>query len=111
MSHFDKEMGQQLEGAFSQIGLSMMSDDFAAKLLAYVYVMGGGNEAVAMNPAMIASIGMAQQKFNILGGKIPNEKGISLLRERIRELETGMDKTEWLNEIFKRYGFKLQKRL
>ena len=43
------QLAQQLEEAFNQIGTSMMSMNFAAKLLAYVYVMGGEMEALCRN--------------------------------------------------------------
>jgi hypothetical protein len=45
MSSVTFQLASQLEEAFNAVGASMMSDEFAGKLLAYVYVMGGGNEA------------------------------------------------------------------
>ena len=36
---FGFQLAQQLEETFNQVGSSMMSMNFAAKLLAYVYVM------------------------------------------------------------------------
>lgn len=97
-------LAKQLEEAFNQIGTSMMSNEFAAKLLAYVYVMGGGNEAVTLHQGLNAGIGIAQQKFNIIGGEIPNQEGVLLIQKYIKELEQNMEETEWLEEIFKRYN-------
>ena len=68
---FGFQLAQQLEEAFNQVGSSMMSMNFAAKLLAYVYIMGGGNEAVVYNEGMNAGIAIASQKFKIKGGEIP----------------------------------------
>lgn len=65
MSDETFKLAQQLEEAFNSVGSSMMSMNFAAKLLAYVYVMGGGNEAVVYNEALNAGIAIAAQKFNI----------------------------------------------
>ncbi|MDR3168332.1 MAG: hypothetical protein LBU27_00790, partial [Candidatus Peribacteria bacterium] len=60
----NSNLGTQLEEAFNSIGLSMMSDDLAAKLLAYVYVMGGENEEVTHNEQLLAGIKIAQRKYN-----------------------------------------------
>lgn len=95
----------QLEQAFSQIGFTMMSDEFAAKLLAYVYVMGGGNEAVVYHKSMNADIHIAQQKANLYGGSIPNLEMIPLINKYIKELEKSMDSCPWLSEIFNKYKF------
>lgn len=100
------QLAQQLERCFQQIGTSMMSDEFAAKLCAYVYVMGGGNEAVVMHEGLNAGIAIAQEKFNIKGGQIPDQNGVRLINQYIKELEKTMDNTEWLKEIFQRYNLK-----
>jgi hypothetical protein len=104
-----QELANQLEQAFNQIGTSMMSDDFCSKLLAYVYVMGGGNEAVVMHSGLNAGIRIAQEKANIKGGEIPNAKLLPLIQERIKELEgsykEGKYQCAWLTEIYERYNF------
>lgn len=98
------QLAQQLEEAFNSVGASMMSMNFAAKLLAYVYVMGGGNEAVTMHEGLNAGIAIAQQKFNIKGGEIPMAKSIPVIRAFINELERLGDNTPWLQQIFFRYN-------
>lgn len=98
------QLAQQLEEAFNQIGTSMMSMNFAAKLLAYVYVMGGGNEAVVYNEGLNAGIAIAAQKFNIKGGCVPMMKSIPVIRAFIHELERKGDDTPWLKDIFTRYN-------
>lgn len=101
---FGFQLAQQLEEAFNQVGSSMMSMNFAAKLLAYVYVMGGGNEAVVYNEGMNAGIAIASQKFKIKGGEIPEARAIPVIRAFIKELEREGDNTPWLKEIFNRYN-------
>ena len=100
---FGFQLAQQLEEAFNQVGSSMMSMNFAAKLLAYVYVMGGGNEAVVYNEGMNAGIAIASQKFKIKAEEIPEARAIPIIRAFIKELERKGDDTPWLKEIFNRY--------
>ena len=123
-------LAAQLESAFNQIGTSMMSNDFAAKLLAYLYVFGGGNEAVTLHEGLNAGILIAQEKFKIKGGCIPDKEGVKLIQQYIKEAEAaetlaklnhsvylknpkGLNKSfdyfltaalPWLNEIYERYN-------
>jgi hypothetical protein len=99
-------LASQLEAAFNSVGASMMTVNFAAKLLAYVYVMGGGNEAVVQHEGLNAGIAIAAQKFNIRGGEIPKAKFIPVIRAFIHELERLGDNTPWLNEIYSRYNLR-----
>ncbi len=97
-------MAQNMEYAFSQIGGSMMSDDFAAKLLAYCLVMGGGNESVTHHKGLNAGLGIASQKAGLKGGCIPNMKIVALFQQYNKELERDMEATPWLQEIYERYN-------
>ena len=106
MSKETFDLASNLEQAFNSIGTSMMSLNFASKLLAYVYVMGGGNEAVVYNEELNAGIAIAQRKFNIFGGEKPDYKGIVCIRAFINELERKGDKTPWLKQIYDRYNLK-----
>ena len=109
MSHNNYQLAGQLEAAFNSVGTSMLTDDFACKLLAYVYVMGGGNEAVTLHTGLNAAIAMAQEKLNIKGGEIPNARLLPLLQAKIKELEQDMDDCPWLPEIFTRYNLNPKK--
>lgn len=109
MSSQTFQLAGQLEQAFNNIGSSMMSDDFACKLLAYLYVMGGGNEAVTMHEGLNAGIAIAQQKLNIKGGEVPHARFIPIFQKRVAELEKDMEQTEWLKEIYTRYDLKPSK--
>lgn len=106
MSSFTFALAQDLEQAFNRIGTSMMSQSFAGKLLAYVYVMGGGNEAVVYNEALNAGIAIAAQKFGIKGGEKPDYISIPIVRAFVKELERTGDDTPWLSDIFSRYNIR-----
>ena len=94
----------QLEEAFNKLGGSMMSNDFAAKLLAWLYMFGGGNEAVTLHQGLNSGIAIAQEKFKIKGGCVPDTEGVILINKYIKELEVSLDDTVWIKEIFDRYG-------
>lgn len=105
-----RKLAIELEASFNSIGESLMSEDFAAKLLAYVYVCGGANEDVTQNGNLVAGIAFAQQKFNLFGGEIPNWNGIVLSKQYCKELEDYIA-TEgklydsfWIDEILERYN-------
>lgn len=100
----DYRLGDDMEAALQSIGLSMLGADFAAKLLAWVYCMGGGNEAVTHHPRIMAEAAAARRKFRIMGGERPDAAGVALFRARVAELEAGGDATPWLGEIYRRYG-------
>jgi hypothetical protein len=104
MTEYD--FARELEAAFNSVGASVMSADFAAKLLAYVFVMGGGNEAVTMNAKLNVGIAIAQQKFNLYGGEAPSAQDVGLIKRYVAELEKNGKETAWLGEIFERYDFK-----
>ena len=103
-NQFSGQLAADLENAFNQFGASMMRDEFAAKLLAYVYVMGGGNEAVTIHEGLHAGIRIAQEKFNIKGGEIPSATGILLIQKYVYELEKKELHCPWLSEIGERYN-------
>jgi len=98
----------QLEQSFNNIGATMMSDHFAAKLLAYVYVNGGNNEMITHHEGLGAGIAIAQQKFNLFGGEIPTRHGVELINKYVKELELNGKETVWLFELEDRYKVKLQ---
>ena len=109
-----QSLAGQLEEAFSSVGASLMPAEFAAKLLAYLYVMGGGNEAVTLNAALNAGLRIAQEKFKLKGGEAPDRTGIVLIKKYIAELERSYDpdqgyQAEWLDEISIRYSIKIKR--
>lgn len=119
-------LARQLQEAFMAVGETMIKPDFAAKLMAFVYVFG--SELTVLHQGMVAGIGMAQELCNLDGGRIPNPEMFLLIKARIEELkaaheikacdvarryeytiyETGtvelLAACPWLQEIFDRYG-------
>lgn len=104
------ELYQQLNDAFKSVGVNMLSDDTCCKVLAYLYVMGGGNEAVVYNTKLNTDIKIAQDRMNLHGGEIPNEEVLPLLRQRIFELDTFQEDCVWLPHFLFRYGMKINKK-
>lgn len=101
----DSNFAGQLEEAFVKIGLSMMSEDFAGKLLAFLLKYGGGMEAVTHHKGLNAGIMIAQQKFNIKGGETPTIEGLQMLQKYNADLQAEKQdlECEWLWEIYMRY--------
>lgn len=99
----------EMETMFNKIGGSLMSDDFATKLLAWFHYSKGCNEMVVMDILLNPAIKLAQKKLNIYGGKIPNSKLIKLWSKYCKELKENLIKTPWLSELTDRYGKKILK--
>lgn len=95
----------QLEEMFNTVGSSMMSADFAGKLLAFLYKYGGGMEAVTLHQGLNAGIMIAQEKFNIKGGSIPTQEGLIEIQKRVKELDAEKEELScpWLWEVYLRY--------
>ncbi len=117
----DFNLAQDLEQAFNSIGHSMMNDDFACKILAYLNVCGN-DERVVLHKGFGAGLAIAAQKLNLKGGEVPNAKLLPLLHRYISELRDAIEYTEvvdgkskikyksdseivcdWLQEIADRY--------
>lgn len=96
---------ERLVATASQCGLKIISDDLCCKVLAWLYVMGGGYE-VGHNSKLLSDIRYAQKQLNICGGEIPNPELCETLRARIKELESSRQdcRPEWLYELQKRYS-------
>lgn len=96
-----------LETAFS-CGMKLISDDFCCKLLAWVYVFGGGRENTTQNIKMRSEILYAQKRLNIVGGEICNRELLPILKERVKECGTFFKPAlpKWIDEIDSRYGIK-----
>ena len=95
----------QLEEAFNNIGSSMMTYDFAGKLLAFLLKYGGGMEAVTHHAGLNAGIMIAQEKCNLKGGCIPTMEGVQAFQKYYKELNAEKQDLEcdWLWEVFMRY--------
>lgn len=77
--------------AFSEVGISAISDDTCAKLLAILYVFGGGQEFFCFNQKCVADVQYATKKFNIGGSKTPTKDGVVLIKKYVADLLDGKD--------------------
>jgi hypothetical protein len=74
--------------------------------MAYLYVYGGGNEAVVYNAHLKQDIEIVQEKFKLFGGEVPDRDGVLMIQTAIDELElTGLE-TPWLQDIYTKYNLK-----
>jgi hypothetical protein len=98
-------------------GMKIISDDKCCRLLAWLYVYGGGNEQV-IEGKLSGHIMYAQARLNIDGGEIPDGELLPVLKHYINDI-TGADKNgfyhdtknkkyrsppEWVIELENEYG-------
>ncbi len=93
-----------VESAFNSIGLSMYSDLFACRLLAWLLVFGGSYEAVTQNKGMLFAIKACQKKLNIYGGESPKGELLQVFQKSVREIGDNGANVDWVKEIFVRYN-------
>jgi tRNA(Ile2) C34 agmatinyltransferase TiaS len=86
-------------------GIKIVSDDKCCRLLAWLYVHGGGNEAVTVNLKLNADILEAQKRLNLYGGERVNVELLPTLQEYIRQAESS--NPDWIAELCKYYGLNL----
>jgi len=92
----DNTFGRALADTCLAAGLPLLSLDKCAQLLAWVYVHGGGNSDVTMQPNLNRDIYYATQRFNFKSGERPDAEGVKLIQQYVRELHCGMGDLEWL---------------
>ena len=102
--------------ACKAVGIPAITTDTSARIMAIVYVHGGGEEEMVLNQKFVNDVQYIQDRFGIKGGEIPDGDFAVLLQHYVRELESYLkehkaDKTsvpEWARELMlDRYGMKL----
>ena len=102
--------------ACEQIGIPAITTDTSARLMAIVYVHGGGEEEMVLNQKFTNDVQYIQRRFHIEGGEQPDADFVALTKEYVRSLEDYMhehlhDKTsipDWAHTLMRdRYGMKL----
>lgn len=95
-----------------QAGMKIYSDDTCAKILAYLYICGGGNEAVVLNQGLNLAIKHAQKRANLFGGEKPDSNMVSKINHYSDDLEGYLlfknPKPAWFNEFGERFNLKLK---
>ena len=102
--------------ACKAVGIPAITTDTSARIMAIVYVHGGGEEEMVLNQKFVNDVQYIQDRFGIKGGEIPDGDFAVLLQHYVRELESYLkehkaDKTsvpEWAHKLMlDRYGMKL----
>lgn len=102
MDRDDIEQGLRMEEVLNKMGLSMYTDEWAAKVLAFVHCMRGTDEVIVTNPALHFAIECSFKK--LYANQRLNPDFWELMQRYMKELEADGLRTPWLHDIAKRYG-------
>lgn len=102
---------EDMSDAFASVGIKMVSDDKCCQVLAWLYVFGGGCEAVVLNKAFNGLIRISQDRLNLKGGCVPNMVLLPLLQRYTKEAEAyeagkSHDGKDWVNSINTQFNMK-----
>jgi hypothetical protein len=94
-------MKRQFELALNSIGYSLVTEEFAYKLLAWLHHYGN-HESAVINPSLVSDILIAQKKLGLQGGERVRPEVLVRLRSHIAQ---GKD-ASFMKEVFSRYNIK-----
>jgi hypothetical protein len=97
---------EQLYAAAESAGLKIISDDKCCRLLAWLYVYGGGNEQPVIDGRLRNMFLSAQRRLNLLGGERPDVELLPVLQEYINSITDYKNPLEWVLELEKEYNMK-----
>ena len=125
---FAEKLQQDWLNACLAADIPAVTRDTAARLMAVLYVHGGGHEEMVMNRKFTNEMRYIQRRYGIEGGQRPDAEVVSLIQHYVRELEqyegehgNGSDTDadgskvmdsapEWAVRLFRdRYGIKLRR--
>ena len=125
---FAEKLQQDWLNACLAADIPAVTRDTAARLMAVLYVHGGGHEEMVMNRKFTNEMRYIQRRYGIEGGQRPDAEVVSLIQHYVRELEqyegehgkgsdTDADGSkvmdsapEWAVRLFRdRYGIKLRR--
>ena len=101
--------------ACEQVGIPAITTDTSAKIMAIVYVHGGGEEEMVLNQKFVNDVKYIQRRFRIEGGEVPDETFVLTMQHYTKELEqyakehnTPSAIPDWAHRLMRdRYGMKL----
>ena len=105
--------------ACEQVGIPAITTDTSARIMAIMYVHGGGEEETVLNQKFVNDVKYIQRRFHIQGGEVPDETFVFTMQHYVRELEQHMAECkrnnvsdtqipEWAHKLMRdRYGMKL----
>lgn len=73
--------------SLENVGVKPLSDDTCCRILAILYVFGGGDEAFTHNKKLLTDIQYAQRRLNLVGGEIPNGDLCEIMNDYVKELK------------------------
>lgn len=119
----NREQATQLHrdwlAACEAAGIPAITRDTSARLMAIIYVHGGGEEEMVLNQKFTQDVQYIQRRFHIEGGEQPDADFTGLLQHYVRELEdyvsecqrtnvTDTQIPQWAHRLLRdRYGMKL----
>lgn len=80
--------------ACESIGIPAITLDTSARLMAIVYVHGGGEEEMVLNRKFTNDVQYIQRRFHLQGGERPDETFVVTMKHYVRELERYMKERE-----------------
>ena len=111
----DQEISNQLQEQWLEaclsVGIPAVTTDTAARVLAILYVYGGGNEGMVLCKKFTNEVQYIQKRFHIEGGEVPDMKLAGIMKGYIKELEDDYGNIpDWAVTLMRdRYGLKLNK--
>lgn len=124
---FAEQLQQDWLNACLAADIPAVTRDTAARLLAVLYVHGGGHEEMVMNRKFTNEMRYIQRRYGIEGGQRPDPQVVNLIQHYVTELQQYEDKhaadtatdadgnkvmdsaPEWAVALFRdRYGIKLR---
>lgn len=105
--------------ACEQVGIPAITTDTSARIMAIMYVHGGGEEEMVLNQKFVNDVKYIQRRFHIQGGDVPDETFVLTMQHYVKQLEQHMAECkrnnvtdtqipEWAHKLMRdRYGMKL----
>lgn len=105
--------------ACEQVGIPAITTDTSARIMAIMYVHGGGEEEMVLNQKFVNDVKYIQRRFHIQGGEVPDETFVLTMQHYVKQLEQYMEECkrnnatdtqipEWAHKLMRdRYGMKL----
>lgn len=108
---FDETLYKAILRTGDACGISIMPLRKAARLMAIIYVWGGGDEQFTGSPKLKADVEYIQEKYQLYGGGVPPVDFVLALQADVLALEDYIEKhrgensqcPEWAKEFMKEY--------
>jgi hypothetical protein len=105
--NMDVSVRRQFYMTAGSAGLKIIPDDKCCRLLAWLYVYGGGNEQV-IDGRLSGHIMYAQARLNIDGGEIPDRELAGVMKDYVKSITDYHNPPEWVNELESEYKIRNQ---